>query len=208
MDKIDILYYINLDYRTDRKAELLEWLEDSGFPDSKVERISGVYTPGRGHFGCLLSHIKTLETFLASSHNNCLILEDDYTPLDVPTFWSHFEKLFSAEKEFDVVMCSYNQLKSDETNVPFLRKVHESFTTSGYLITRSFAPKLLKEWKLCVDLGLKEEEETKKKTHTYMLDVYWSKLMPHSNWFCFYPRIGYQRASYSDLQCHYTDHKV
>jgi glycosyl transferase family 25 len=208
MDKIDAVYYINLDYRTDRKQEFLEWIHESGFPESKIHRIQAVHTPGRGHIGCLLSHIKTLEIFLESSVSNCIIFEDDYMPLQVEGFWNHFSELFSSGKEFDLVMCSYNVLKSDETDVPFLRKVHESFTTSGYLITRNLAKVLMEHWKETVRLALEEEERTRMKTHTYTADVSWQKLMPHYKWYCFYPRIGIQRASFSDLQGHYTNYNA
>lgn len=208
MDKIDIVYYINLDYRTDRKQEFLEWIEESGFPESKVQRISAVHTPGRGHHGCLLSHTKAVETFIASGKDNCIIFEDDYVPLDTKLYWANYQKLFDSSKKFDVVMGSYNVLESVETDIDFLRKVSQSYTASCYLITKEFAPKLLALWKECKDLMIQEENITQNKTHNYMNDVYWCKLMTQSEWFCFYPRIGVQRPSFSDLQNHYTSYNA
>jgi GR25 family glycosyltransferase involved in LPS biosynthesis len=160
MDKIDMLYYINLDYRVDRKLEFLDWVEQSGFPEEKVERIQAVATPGRGHVGCLLSHIKVIDTFLASSHKVCMLFEDDYQPLKVGEFWSDIRRIFDSSVDFDIVMLSYNELKSEETEVPFLHKVNHSFTASGLLITREFAKILNDFWKKDAILLLKEEEET------------------------------------------------
>ena len=204
MDKIDVLYYINLDYRVDRKLEFLDWIEDSGFPEEKVVRIQATAVPGRGHVGCCLSHIKTLQTFLDSPHKTCVIFEDDYQPLNVDTFWSDVGRIFDSGKDYDIVMLSYNELKSEETDVAFLHKVNYSFTASGFIITRAFAKVLKDFWERGIRLLLQEEELTKRKCDKYMNDVYWMELMPISKWYCFYPRLGIQRPSFSDLQMHHT----
>ena len=208
MDKIDVLYYINLDYRSDRKIEFLEWIDKSGFPRKKVNRIDAVSTPGRGHVGCYLSHIKTLETFLASEHKTCIVFEDDYHPLKVDTFWSEVNLLFDCGKEFDLVMCSYGSLKSEPTDIPFLHKVTQSYTTSSFIITRDFAKILLDHINKGVSLLLEEEESTRQRCEKYKIDIYWMELMPVSRWFCFYPRLGIQRPSFSDIQMHHTDYQV
>ena len=208
MDKIDVLYYINLDYRTDRRLEFLDWVEESGFPEEKIERIQAVSTPGRGHVGCCLSHIKTLQTFLDSSNKSCIIFEDDYQPLKVETFWSDIGRIFDSCMVFDIVMLSYNELKSEESEIPFLHKVSHSFTASGFIITREFAQVLKEFWEGGIKLLLQEEEITKRKCDKYMNDVYWMELMPISKWYCFYPRLGIQRPSFSDLQMHYTSYNA
>jgi len=208
MDKIDVLYYINLDYRTDRKLEFLDWVEESGFPEERIQRIQAVATPGRGHIGCLLSHIKTLETFLASEKKICLVFEDDYIPVDIKTFWVNFSKLFSSNKNFDIVLCSYNLLKSEPTEIDFLKKVSHSYTSSGYLITRSFAPRLIENFKEAVQNILRIEENTRQKCNEFCLDVHWANLMPTSEWFTFYPKIGHQRESFSDIDMVYANRGV
>ena len=205
MDKIDIVYYINLDHRTDRNEEFLEWITESGFPMDKLARVQAVHVPLMPHAGCSMSHIKTLEIFLESDLPTCLIFEDDYIPLNVGAFWKNFDKLFASEKEFDIVLCSYNELKSEETDAPFLRKVLCSLTASGYLITRDFAKTLLEHWKEGLNL-FTEEFSAGRNPFQYMLDTYWQKLMPSHNWLTFYPRLGIQRPSYSDLQGENTNY--
>jgi GR25 family glycosyltransferase involved in LPS biosynthesis len=208
MHTLPPLYYINLEYRIDRNSEMLEWLDDSGFPEENIHRISAEYTPGRGHLGCVLSHIKALQTFLNSTHDQCIIFEDDYVPIDVSTYWRTIQKIYDDGVDFDILLLAHNVAKTESSPVSYLERVVESFTTSGYIITRNCAKALLDRWKESVELLQQEEKETGKKTHKYMLDVYWTKILEDYKAFCFKTRIGYQRASYSDLQMKYTDYKA
>lgn len=206
MDTIDHIYYINLDYRTDRRAHFENWLSETNVPADKVTRIAGIHTPGAGHRGCFLTHILALEQFLDSPHDNCLIFEDDFNPLDKDTFWDSFQTLASSRIEYDVVLCAYNLLQSEDTDFPWLKRVRFSYTASGYLITRAFAPTLRKLWE---DSFLKLDEYesiNRKKADHLMHDVVWMELMKSSRFYCVYPRLGKQIDSYSDLQCHVTSY--
>jgi GR25 family glycosyltransferase involved in LPS biosynthesis len=210
MGDIDKIYYINLDHREDRKNNLLKWIEASGFPLEKVERISATYIPGRGHIGCGISHVNALEAFLKTSHSNCLILEDDYEPLTISTFWSNFDKIFKDKIKFYIVMGAFNHndLKSSKGPADYLLKIDFSYTTSAYLITREFAPILVDCFKDAVRYAIHEESITKQKTHKYTIDVHWCTLMPLHRWYAFAPRIGRQIASYSDIEGVYCNHGV
>jgi GR25 family glycosyltransferase involved in LPS biosynthesis len=198
MDKIDIVYYINLDHRADRNEEFLEWITESGFLMTKVERVPAIYVAQKGYIGCLLSHMKTLEAFIETPHTNCIIFEDDYMPLNVGKFWDNVGKIFDTGIKFDVVLCAYNELKAEETEYSFLRKLKSSTTTSGYLITKEYAPILLQHWKESLNFMMAEETLVKYPL-PYMADIYWHKLMSLDNWYTFYPRLGKQRPSYSDI---------
>lgn len=209
MNTVNHIYYINLDYRTDRREQFEAWIQESEFPPEKVERIEAISTPGQGVIGCALSHIKALDCFLNSPYTNCIIYEDDYMPIDIPTYWSNFQKLCSDKVDYDIILCSYNVLESTEGPTDYLRKVLQSYTTSGYFITKSFAPKLKANLEEGVQLALEEQSRTGQKTHQYCLDVHWEKLMKDTpKWYCFYPRIGKQRDSYSDIQGHYTTYNA
>jgi hypothetical protein len=210
MNSIGRVYYINLEHRFDRRENITNWLKKSSCPQQKIERIDAVYIPGRGHIACGLSHIKALETFLSSGEENCIIFEDDFEPLDVPTFWSNFQKVFDAKIPYDVIMCSYNHRAVDYEPGPvdYLIKIRSTFTASGYCITREFAPTVLECLKEAHHLAIEEEELTRCKTHQYMNDVYWCKLMPQSRWYSFHPRIGKQYPNHSDLQGHFVDYGV
>lgn len=101
-DKIDAVYVVNLDHRTDRWEE---FLRDSPVPPEKLHRISavaGANLPGYGKApwftertgdrarswagaaGCLLSHRKVLQTALERGDELFVVLEDDAFFTDSP----------------------------------------------------------------------------------------------------------------------------
>jgi hypothetical protein len=207
MQHIPKLYFINLSHRGDRYAEFINWAEGSGFPPEKIERIEAFYTPGAGFIGCLASHIRTLQTFLASDETLCMICEDDFMPLDICEFWDHYDKLFKDNVKFDVVMPTYNKLESEDGPTPYLKKMLHSFSASCYLITREFAPRLVCLWQEALQNLIQKQPGSPRKLEEYCTDVAWMPLMKESRWFCFYPRIGKQRDSFSDIQGHVTSYE-
>jgi glycosyl transferase family 25 len=207
MEKIPKLYFINLSHRGDRYAEFMNWVEGTGFPSNKVERIEAFYTPGIGILGCLASHIRAVQTFLASGEKLGMICEDDFMPLDICEFWNHYERLFEDGVEFDVVMASYNLLESEDGPVQYLKKMLHSLSASSYLITREFAPQLLAVWEDALRKWMQELPTATKPLDMYYNDVVWMPLMKASRWYCFYPRIGKQRDSFSDIQGHVTSYE-
>jgi len=204
---IDIVYYINIENRKDRNESFLQWIQLSGFNMDKVCRFDAIYNQ-IGFIGCAMSHIKTLEKFIDSDHNVCVVYEDDYVPLESVGYWSIFEKLFEDKVDFDMVLCSYNDcdLVIEDCEYSYLKRVFFTFTTSGYLITKSFARILkanfvegLQETIKCFNLGIVE--------HRFSLDMYWEKVMKEYKCYCFYPRIGKQNESYSDIEHKVVDYE-
>lgn len=201
---IDKVYYINLDHRKDRKNIFLSWMKESGFDESKIQRIEAIYNYERGHIGCLMSHIKALDTFISSKNEKCIIFEDDYYPLNIKTFWENIYKLENID--FDLVMLSYNdyELEIRDTEYDFLKKCSFSYTASGYIITKELAIKLKNLFEECLKLAISEDIVS----HYYCLDVYWMKLMKETEkWYCFYPRLGKQMESFSDILKKIVDYK-
>ncbi len=207
METIDHIYYINLDHRTDRESQMQDVLSSLSVEPSKVTRVQAIYTPPRGHIGCILSHIKALELFLKSPHKNCIIFEDDYTPLKPDTFWDTVRLLTTHSIEYDFVMLAYNELKSEETNFDWLRKVNFSWTSSGYIINKQFAHilynRLVEECSIIDFTGVYLE-----KYNYCCVDYIFTKMMPDYKWYCLYPRLGVQRQSYSDVQLHVTNYNA
>jgi len=197
---VDIIYYINLDHREDRKKEFNKWVSESKF-NGVIERIPAIYNKNKGYIGCTMSHIKALETFLNSSYETCIIYEDDYHPCDIVNYWNNIGKIDKENINFDVILLSYNDynLEIADTKYDFLKKIIFTYTASGYLIRKSFAVILLDTFKECLSLCLEEEKITNHNTERYCIDVYWMKLMNIYKFYCFYPRLGKQRESYSDI---------
>ena len=66
MENIDKIFFINLDYRTDRLEEITNELETYNFPKDKIERFPAIKfkKDGRGEeglIGCSMSHLEILK---------------------------------------------------------------------------------------------------------------------------------------------------
>jgi glycosyl transferase family 25 len=199
MDEIDAVLYINLAHRADRDAHIRhEILVKLGMPEHKVHRIDAVLRDP-GALGCGLSHIKALNEALAHPEwNTVLILEDDFTfRMDSAEYnQSSIRNLFLMPK-LDAGVLSYNHtyLRYENTNVSTIKKVLFSQTTSSYLIRRDYIPTLLQNMKEAT-----YDMERNGKTEQNCIDIYWTNIQPHGNWYAVFPAIGYQYANYSDIE--------
>jgi GR25 family glycosyltransferase involved in LPS biosynthesis len=209
MDNVDVFYYINLDHRIDRKQQFEDEMMKVGIPESKCVRIPGVYTKELGILGCGLAHKKALETFLASPYLTCMIFEDDFTfSLSREHMDMILSGLSSENIQFDCILLAGYLLDTQPTHVSFLRRVFDAQTTSGYLITRDFAPLLLQNLEESTAFLEKYYRETGEKHHEYCLDIYWKRLQRTSRWYIFQPKFGFQRESYSDNEYKVTNYGV
>ena len=199
MEHIDCVYYMNLDHRTDRRKEIEGELDKLGVPEEKRVRIPGVYKPGFGILGCGLAHKKTIETFLASDHKNCLIFEDDFEfTLDMDYVHMLLNAVFDEKIQFDCIMLAGCILKVEPTKWPFLHKVYDVHTASAYIITKEFAPVLLESYTESTKLLETTFQETGNKIISYHNDIWWKRYQPYFDWYILNPRLGEQRHSYSD----------
>ncbi len=79
MEQIDVIFYINLEQRTDRKEHFLQEMKKFCVDESKIVRIDAVYN-AIGALGCTKSHIKALEQFMENpAWKTCIVFEDDFT---------------------------------------------------------------------------------------------------------------------------------
>ena len=187
---IDHTFYINLDHRTDRKLEIEGELNAMGinyerFPAIKHETIGGV--------GCGRSHINVLKLAKERGYKRVLIFEDDFTfTLNITQFEDGIKKL--DEVDFDVCLLSYNLFNHAESKEhPFLSRVFNAHTASGYIINAHYYDTLINVFE---DAVVKFEQTN---CHwLYAIDVAWNVLQMRDKWFCFNPRMGKQRPSFSD----------
>jgi GR25 family glycosyltransferase involved in LPS biosynthesis len=198
---VDVVYYINLDHRTDRKEAFLKEMEKTNIAKDKIKRIAGHYMENRGHLGCSRSHIQALEEFVASSHKTCIVFEDDFQfSQPSETIASVFQQLQPIP--YDVCMLSGNVLDEEATAYPFLKKVKMATTTSGYMVSKTFAPLLLENFKEGANRLKQSYDQGTKETPykgEYAIDQFWCQLQPVSKWFVFNPKLGKQGESYSDI---------
>jgi glycosyl transferase family 25 len=191
--RIDKIFYINLDEREDRKQEIETELTNYNLIEN-AERIKAVYTPGQGILGCTMSHLNALKLAKERNYINVLILEDDFEfTITKEEFDNQLTTLFEQGPEFDVCMISFNIQQSNPTEYPFLQKVIEAQTASGYIVNSRFYDQLINLYEWAIPLL----EQTREHWN-YANDQCWKRLQPTSNWYAFTTRCGKQRPGYSD----------
>jgi len=200
IDKIDAILYINLENRKDRNEHCLGEIKKIDPTLSKTYRIDAIYNKKNGAMGCSQSHIKAIEFFISHpTWNSCMILEDDFTftSNDSNEINNILESVYHNVPDFDVLLLGLGvkDLQYTDTEIPTIKRVQASQTTSGYLFTRKYAYTLLSNF----ISGVNNMKQYGKKNNN-CIDQYWKRLMPLANWYGILPRIGYQYANYSDIE--------
>jgi glycosyl transferase family 25 len=190
---VDKVIYVNLESRTDRKAEIENELNNFNID---YERFNAISRPDYGIIGCTQSHLEVIKMAKNKRYKNILILEDDFTfTVSKDTFEKQIELLFNSNVNFDICMLSYNLIKykkSDEYT--FLHNVLDAQTTSGYIINENMYDIMIDLYTWTIPLL-----DSTRHHWTYSLDQIWKLLQPIMNWYCFSERLGKQSISYSDL---------
>jgi len=198
---INKIFYINLDKREDRKEEIESTLKNYDLFNIS-ERITAIETPGQGILGCTMSHLNAIKVAKERNYENVLILEDDFQfTISKEEFENQLQIFFDSKIPFDVCMISYNIQQSQPTDYPFLTKIIESQTASGYIIHHRFYDKMIELYQWAIPLL----HDTREHWH-YANDQCWKRLQPESNWYCLTPRCGRQRPGYSDNSEQFQDH--
>jgi GR25 family glycosyltransferase involved in LPS biosynthesis len=190
---IEHIFYINLAHRTDRRSEIEYELENMGL-SHQAERFDAILMKP-GPFGCGYSHIGALKLAKERGYKNVLILEDDFMfVVNKETLEENCKLFFENVKTYDVCMFSYNTMKAEECTYPFLKKVLDSQTASGYLVHENFYDILIDNF----ETAMKNLRNGYAHWH-YSIDQSWKILQPSALWYQFTSRIGKQRPSYSDI---------
>jgi GR25 family glycosyltransferase involved in LPS biosynthesis len=191
---IDCIFYINLDHRTDRKCEIEGELNSMGLP---YERFAATRHETIGGVGCGRSHVGVLKLAKERGYKRIMVLEDDFMFTANP----HDALSKLRDVNFDVCLLSYNLFQSSESaEYPFLRQVHEAQTTSGYIINSHYYDTLIAVFEDAVP-----KFEQTNHHWLYAIDVAWKVLQRRDTWYCFSPRIGKQRPSFSDCGNCYSE---
>jgi hypothetical protein len=202
MEHIDAILYINLAHRTDRKEHVIHEIHKICADDSKIHRIDAIRTEP-GALGCGLSHIKALEYVMAHPEwKMVLILEDDFTFHGDNTVALSSALRTLLIPQMDIGLLSYNHsvLRYEDTS-PSIKRVLYSQTTSSYCIRSSYVPTLLQNMRESTTDML-----TRGKTHENCVDIHWTTLQPHGQWYALFPAIGYQYDNYSDIEQRVTQY--
>ena len=198
---IDKIIYINLDHRTDRKAEIEGELEKFNLLD-KTERYPAICVKEQGILGCTMSHLEVFKLAKARHYKNVLILEDDFQFLiSKEEFEQQLTDFFTENIEYDVCMISYNLIQSELTAYPFLLKVNEAQTASGYIVNHTMYDRLIQLFEEAIPPLRNTQYHW-----IYANDQIKKRMQPTSNWYCFKNRFGKQRDGYSDNSQKYENY--
>lgn len=208
-ENVDSIYYINLGHREDRKNEFLDNFNAEN--ENKIHRVDAHYYKNNGAVGCLMSHITALNLALNDSSNggeNILICEDDLYIKDMDYCNKMLKLLFDNIKDWDVIMLGQNTSISSDSSIKTdsgekIIKISDSQTTSGYLIKKSYIPKLLEIYENDMNSYLKTNI-----WGNFYVDQSWKKLQKTDNWYSFSPPVAVQRPSYSDIAQQNVDYGV
>jgi len=193
------IIYINLDHRTDRKDEIEKELYK--FNLTNFERFPAI-SHKNGAIGCSKSHLAIIKKAKENGYKNLIVLEDDFEFIvDQSNFNEQINKLLKVP--FNVCLLAYNTPNLYESDHPFLYKIKDAQTASGYIIQSHYYDTLIAQWENALRLFEETNDDTK-----YTCDQSWKPLQDKDNWYCFKMRIGKQRKSFSDIQNGVVDYNV
>lgn len=213
MGELPLAIYINLEHRTDRRAEIEAVLTSLDGCFSSVLRLEATSKPEFGALGCAASHCRALSQFLFSSDSSsAVIFEDDFELLvETEQFKETITHLVKRLDAFDCVYFAYTYpVLAGGQRPDKLIRVVSSMSTSCYFVTRPFAYQLLRCFAESHAILKSFEHVQPKKALVALaaIDVMWKRLQLASRCFITEPRYGRQRASFSDVERRFVDYKA
>lgn len=205
---IDRVVYINLDRRTDRRAEIEEELRKLNLASRAVRFPAIAHTCGA--YGCAASHLAVLKAARDDpAVQTLLVLEDDFqiTAPASEVLRALHVVLAPDAPAFDGVMLAvnareYEPAKDVTTSKGTVRlsRVRRGWTTAGYIVTRRAFDALIAVWEYHLPLLLVHNIEPNR------VDVSWNAVQRSGHWVMFEPRFARQRPSYSDIEHAFVDY--
>ena len=208
MNKIDKIYYINLDSRLDRLEQFTQQINtyfSGGILEARVERFPAIQH-SHGLLGCSMSHLEVIKKAKTAGSRYTLVFEDDFEFIvSRDIFETNINNFFNLVEnnnlDFKVAMLAYNANNHFEiTNNDTLETTTDVQTCAGYLINSKYYDELIQCWEQGIQLY-----QTTWQDWIYGCDQYWKKLQ-HEKWYIFKTRIGKQRAGYSDCGKRFIDY--
>ena len=204
-------YYINLQKRRDRKYHILNQLNKIGINKNDITRINAV-PKKNGHFGCALSHLKTLEKIYQDGVEYGVVLEDDFTWKFSSEITLKVLNQVMKDKDWQVCLLACNG--KTERKSRYCSSVISCQTTSGYIIHRNYIPILKKHWQWYIDNKIISDKRDKRllleNEKGSAIDQSWKILQrrDRDKWIITKPILGKQIESYSDIAERKVDHGV
>lgn len=198
MDLFGGVVYINLDRRTDRRAQIEGVLETLGISGERFAAIPHEY----GIYGCGRSHLAVLRMARDRGWRNVLIFEDDFEPV-VPAekFWRVVREGMAEVSDWTVFMLTYNPLQIEECSAEVNKMIHAR-TASAYCVRAEIYDELIRLYEWALPRLLSE------RNLSFANDEIWRILQQEGGWYGPVKQIGRQRPSWSDIQGEFVDYGV
>ncbi len=200
---IAAIVVINADDRVDRYDAVMRELAMAGAPLDRVLRQSAVFESNAGDpfvdgsVGCLKSHLAALHIVGPRAGEHVLILEDDFCfTSDLET---HLNDLSSfVERRYDYVVCLLATSKNGriEPRDDLVSDSRQPCTNSAaYLVSGDQIDRLV-----AVQAQALEQLIATRDPDRFATDRYWSVLQPEGRFLVFRRKMGFQVASFSDIE--------
>lgn len=170
--------------------------------------------PDFGAVGCALSHAMMLSEFLFNTEKEfALVLEDDFQIRDPAQFLRTIDTALHHAHQWDVFLLGHNvAVPIEATVMPNTLRVVNAQTTSGYLVGRRYASRLIESHFRAAELlrHYKHLPEPNRQITTSMFccDILWKRLQIDDRYWATVPSIVSQRSSFSDVENKMVDYGV
>jgi GR25 family glycosyltransferase involved in LPS biosynthesis len=202
-DFVSKAFYINLDFRTDRKEHTEKFLKALGIEN--YERFDAIKT-NIGYHGYLFSQVAILEKAIEENLEYVLICDDDLTIEDeyLENFLRDTELFFKNIKDWDVLMLGGEIKELPRKRKAYCMKTRAVRSCPAYLIRRHY----FETYHKC----LKQRQEALKKRPDVRresinaADTCIRHLQRKHNWYMIYPYGLIQKADFSDISNDFRDY--
>jgi glycosyl transferase family 25 len=189
-NKLNNVYYINLEKRTDKNEDIKKILEPICNNYTRFNAIE----KEKGYIGCSMSHLAVLNIAIEKDHDYVVICEDDFQVVNNKYLLKNINLLMSNFDWDVILLCSYN---SDYVNTKYenIKIITSAQTTTAYIVNKKYYKTLQNNFKEGVLNLIKTDRKTE-----YAIDIYWKQLQGKNKWYGIYPSYCYQKAGYSDIE--------
>lgn len=198
LQHIDIICYINLSHRKDRKKNILSQLNRLGIPKHKIIPIEAVQDLMNGHRGCAHSHILALEE-AEKRGASVLIVEDDCEFIaNAGEIDALFDYFFSTlRNDWDVFMLGGRVKKYERTGFNAIYRVLLADCAHAYCVHQNYISKMLVSFKTSLELMKNDLFSYQSLPHA--IDARWRELQEKDRWYITRV-VARQMDSYSDIE--------
>lgn len=184
------VFYINLEYRTDRRRSVEEQLTAMGW---EYERFNAIKHTN-GLVGCGKSHIGVVQLAKERDLDYVVVIEDDIEFMNPEWFKEQLARFLAEEHKYDVLMFSANVLSPCIPIRENLVRVLEAQVATGYIVKKHYYDTYLENLR---EANMQLEERPWMH-HYFANDRYWIKLQQRDMWLLITPRTVSQLKGFSD----------